>query len=243
MGRTFPFLSFPSPPSLSISCILLTNHPKQCYYSALDGLNGTTWADATLTPTGRSQATAVSSLWTQQIPHGIPLPETYYVSPLTRTVETADLSFSNLSLPADKQYKPLIKELLREALGVHTCDRRSTKTHIASTFSHVTFEPGFSDADLLWEKDYREPDSARRYRLSRFLDDVFAIDEDVVVSMTSHSGAIASILEAVGHRKFALETGGVVPVFVKAVRVKGRREVPAKEPSAGPPLCDGPPEE
>jgi hypothetical protein len=61
--------------------------------------------------------------------------------------------------------------------------------------------------------------------------------------MTSHSGAIASILEAVGHRKFALETGGVVPVFVNAVRVEGRREVPVKEPSAGPPLCDGPPEE
>jgi broad specificity phosphatase PhoE len=237
MGRTFPTSS------LVTRTLHSTDQSKQCYYSALDGLNGTTWADATLTPTGRSQATDVASLWTQQIPHGIPLPETYYVSPLTRTVETADLSFSTLNLPEDKPYKPLIKELLREALGVHTCDRRSTKTHIASTFPHLTFEPGFSDADLLWEPDYREPDSARRYRLSQFLDDVFASDANVVVSMTSHSGAIASILEAVGHRKFALETGGVVPVFVNAVRVEGRREVPVKEPSAGPPLCDGPPEE
>jgi len=50
------------------------------------------------------------------------------------------------------------------------------------------------------------------------------------------------MLEVLGHRAFALETGGVIPVFVKAERVHGKREVPPKEPSASPPLCDGPPQ-
>ncbi|KAF2832352.1 phosphoglycerate mutase-like protein [Ophiobolus disseminans] len=213
-----------------------------CYYSALDGADGITWADANLTPTGHDQALAVHALWEQQLPHGIPPPESYYVSPLTRTVETADLSFSALDLPADKPYKPFVKELLREALGVHTCDRRSTKSHIESTFPHLTFEPGFSEQDRLWEADYREPASARHYRLAQLLDDVFSSDGNVFLSFTSHSGAIASVLEVVGHRRFALETGGVIPVVVKAVKVHGERVKPPREPSEGPPVCDEPPE-
>jgi broad specificity phosphatase PhoE len=175
------------------------NEPK-CYYSALDGADGMTWADTILTSTGQDQASDVNKLWKAQLPNGIPPPETYYVSPLTRTIETAFLSFHSLPLPSTHPYKPLMKELLREALGVHTCDRRSTKTAIQEKFKHLTFEAGFSDQDLLWEKDYREPSSARPYRLATFLDDVFDSDGNVFLSMTSHSGAIGSILEVVGHR-------------------------------------------
>lgn len=39
-----------------------------------------------------------------------------------------------------------------------------------------------------------------------------------------------------------METGGVIPVVVRAERVEGRREVPEWEPSDGPEMCDGPPE-
>jgi broad specificity phosphatase PhoE len=164
------------------------------------------------------------------------------VSPLSRTIETADLTFSNLALPASQPYAPHVKELVREALGVHTCDRRRPRAEIARAFPHVAFEDGFAEEDGLWEADYREPRSARRYRLARLLDDVFATDEGVVLSVTSHSGAIRAMLYVLGHREFALETGGVIPVVVRAERVRGDREVPEKEPSAAPPMCDGPPE-
>ncbi|KAJ4373001.1 putative phosphoglycerate mutase pmu1 [Neocucurbitaria cava] len=220
-----------------------------CYYSALDGADGLTWADAKLTPTGQSQALDAHSLWKTQLTHGgLTAPEAYYVSPLTRTIETADLTFRNLSsLPPNRSYKPLVKELLREVLGVHTCDRRSPKSVLQKEFPHLTFEDGFTETDELWEADYREPRTARRYRLATLLDDIFANggDDDgegaVFVSLTAHSGAIASILEVVGHRAFALETGGVIPVFVRGVRVSGQRVRPPREPSDGPPLCDGPP--
>ena len=105
----------------------------------------------------------------------------------------------------------------------------------------MKLEPGFSEEDPLWEADYREPRSARKYRLSQLLDDVFAHDQNVFLSLTAHSGAIASILEAIGHRTFALETGGVIPVFVKAEKVDGEREKPPHEPSEGPPACTSPP--
>ncbi|CAO2650114.1 Nn.00g014060.m01.CDS01 [Neocucurbitaria sp. VM-36] len=213
-----------------------------CYWSALDGADGITWSDATLTTLGQQQALDVHTLWHAQLPHGIPPPETYYVSPLTRTIETADLTFQDLALPPGKEYKPLIKELLREALGVHTCDRRSPKSIIAQNFPHVIFEPDFAEEDELWEADYREPSTARRYRLAQLLDDVFENDGNVFVSLTAHSGAIGSILEVLGHREFALETGGVIPVLVRAERVERERVKPPKEPSAAPPMCDGPPE-
>ncbi|EDU45207.1 phosphoglycerate mutase family protein [Pyrenophora tritici-repentis] len=216
-----------------------------CYYSALDGADGLTWADAHLTSVGELQAKDVADLWAQQLNEGIPVPETFYVSPLTRTIQTADISFSTLPFPHPPSqkppYRPLIKELLREALGVHTCDRRSTLTHLRATYPHLTFESGFSDQDLLWKADYREPASARRYRLGVFLDGVVAEDEGVLLSMTSHSGAIGSLLEVMGHRKFRLETGGVIPVFIKAERVESHREIPPKEPSDSPPLCKDPP--
>lgn len=170
------------------------------------------------------------------------MPETYYVSPLTRTIETADLSFQGLHLPRGSEYKPYVVELCREALGVHTCDRRSAQSHLQSTFPHLTFEPSFSEPDLLWEKNYREPPSARHYRLARFLDNVWARDANTWISVTSHSGAIASVLEVLGHRKWALETGGVVPVVVRAEKVEGRRERPAREPSDAPEMCKEPPE-
>lgn len=214
-----------------------------CYWSYLDGADGLVWSDAHLTPTGEQQALAVHALWATQLALGMPPPDRYVVSPLTRTVQTADLSFKGLELPEGQGYKPYVKELLREALGVHTCDRRSPLSALKKAHPHLAFEPGFSDPDTLWQPDYREPPSARRYRLAVLLDEVFAEtdDADVFLSLTSHSGAIGSMLEVLGHREFRLETGGVVPVVVWAERVQGKREVPAWEPSDAPPRCEEPP--
>lgn len=77
----------------------------------LDGAEGITWSDANLTETGQNQAKEVYELWKLLLPKGIPPPETYYVSPLTRTIETADLSFKGLGLPKDKPYRPVVKEV------------------------------------------------------------------------------------------------------------------------------------
>jgi len=70
-----------------------------------------TWSDAKLTELGQGQAKDVHGLWKKLLPKGLPPPDTFYVSPLTRTIETADLSFKGLALPDHKPYKPLIKEV------------------------------------------------------------------------------------------------------------------------------------
>src|SRR5690606_23852614 len=60
--------------------------------------------------------------------------------------------------------------------------------------------------------------SHRTRRLKSALDEIMQSklgQRSTYISLTVHSGAIISVLEAVGHRAFKLSTGGVLPVVVK----------------------------
>ncbi|KAF3479995.1 phosphoglycerate mutase family protein [Arthroderma uncinatum] len=186
------------------------------YWSKLDGNGTISWADAHLTDEGISQAKVARDTWAAQMKHSVPLPEAYYTSPLDRCLATAKITFGDLQLPHSKPFVPTVKELLRETIGVHTCDRRSSKEYIQSTYPTYKFEQGFSPTDPLWDPEIRESDSARDIRLKKLLDDVFIHDSSTFMSFTAHGGAIRSILNAIGHRDFALQTGSVLPVFVRA---------------------------
>ena len=144
----------------------------------------------------------------------------YYTSPLHRCAATANLTFSGLELPENQPFVPVVKELLREVNGVHTCDRRSTKSYIHSEFPNYIFEPGFAENDELWSPDIRESDPALDVRLKKLLDDIFTHDDSTYISFSSHSGAISALLRDLGHRPFRLSTGGVIPVLVKAETIK-----------------------
>jgi broad specificity phosphatase PhoE len=124
----------------------------------------------------------------------IPAPESYYTSPLVRCLQTASLTFSGLSLPAARPFAPIIKELLRENIGVHTCDRRSSKSAIHEMYPEWTFEKGFAEQDPFWDPVVRESDGAQDARTKVVLDDVFSNDKNTYVSISSHSGEISSIL-------------------------------------------------
>lgn len=190
-----------------------------CYWSELNGNATVTWVDAHLTPNGIEQAQAVNIFWAKEITEQkIPLPQKYYTSPLDRCLATAQLSFQGLNLPRNYPFIPEIKELFRESISGHTCDRRSNKTYIHDNFPTYVFEKGFSENDLLWEALHGETDVDQNIRSKKVLDQVHAqLSKDTeYVSVTSHSGEIASILEVLGHQIFSLSTGAVIPVLVKA---------------------------
>jgi hypothetical protein len=105
-------------------------------------------------------------------------------------------------------------------MGVHTCDSRSKASAIAAEFPTYQFETGFSEDDLLYDPKTRESDEDRNQRLRTLLNDIFSNDENVFISLMAHSGAISSILEVVGHRKFPLQTGAVIPVVVRAEKTR-----------------------
>lgn len=192
----------------------------QNYWSKLDGNGTAIWADAHLTDRGIQQALLANKFWTKEIiSQKIPVPQKYYTSPLHRCLATANWTFTGIKLPDDQPFIPLVKELLREVNGVHTCDRRSSKTYIHSEFPDYIFEAGFAENDELWNPDVRESDPAMDARLQDLLDDIFTHDDSTYISFTSHSGAISGLLRNLGHRAFPLQTGAVIPVLVKAETV------------------------
>ena len=166
-----------------------------CYYSLQDGNSTVTWADAQLTPLGVDQALAAHHFWISEIEtQKIPTPQSYYTSPLTRCLQTANLTFSGLPLPRDHPFIPEVKEFFREGISGHTCDRRQSKTYIRNTFPSYRIEPGFTETDQLWEALHAETSTDQDIRSRKVLDDVFSSDDSTYISITSHSGEIASLL-------------------------------------------------
>ena len=53
-------------------------------------------------------------------------------------------------------------------------------------------------------------------RMKKLLNDIYSRDDSTYISLTTHSGSIASLLRVIGHRDFRLPTGAIIPVLVKA---------------------------
>ena len=174
-----------------------------CYYSIRDGNATVTWSDAHLSPSGVTQALTINNFWKTEIEtQKIPTPQSYYTSPLTRCLQTANYTFNGLDLPAKHPFIPEVKELFREGISGHTCDRRGSKTYIHDSFPSYTIEPGFTENDELWEALHGETTVDQAIRSKTVLDQVFSSDRNTYISITSHSGEIAFILSVIS--KFPL---------------------------------------
>ena len=166
-----------------------------CFYSELNGNSTVTWSDAHLSPLGVTQALAVNEFWASEIKNQkIPTPQSYYTSPLTRCLQTANYTFNGLNLPVRYPFIPEVKEYFREGISGHTCDRRSNESYIRNLFPSYKIEPGFTQVDGLWVALHGETSTDQDVRSKRVLDSVFSTDHSTYISITSHSGEIASIL-------------------------------------------------
>jgi broad specificity phosphatase PhoE len=187
------------------------------YWSKLDGDGTLFWSDAHLTDIGKDQARTANRFVKAQLEPkvGMPLPDAWVVSPMWRCLQTAELTWEGVD-----GFKPVVRELVREVLGVHTCDRRGRRSKFEKVFKGWEVEKRLTEEDELWEKDHRETNAEIDVRIGKWLDDLFAREKGTVVSVTSHSGAIASHLRVLGHREFKLMTGGMIPALVKATRIE-----------------------
>ena len=85
----------------------------QCKWSLLETDGTLNWADAHLTVVGISQAEkARDFLAAQFIDQKMPAPQSYYTSPLDRCLMTAQVTFSELELPAGRPFVPTVKEVI-----------------------------------------------------------------------------------------------------------------------------------
>lgn len=149
------------------------------------------------------------------------MPTKFYVSPLSRSINTLELTWKDLhrELPV-----PVVKENLRETIGLHLCHKRLLRSEIAAKFPWLEFEPGFTESDELFETKYRDQKEQlweQFLRANRFLQEVYDLglkDDNSVMSITCHAGMIRSFITVIGHRKFTIPTGGQIPVVVRGVR-------------------------
>lgn len=83
------------------------------YWSHLYGDGELVWGpDPALTPFGEKEALDVNAAWKIEQAAGIPIPSSFYTSPLQRATNTLQLTWSDIQL--DKGVLPLIMEDLRE---------------------------------------------------------------------------------------------------------------------------------
>ena len=169
-----------------------------CYYSIINGNDTVTWADPDVTPLGVKQALDVNKLWAAKIEtEKIPTPQSYYTSPLLRCLATAKLTFSGLKLPRQYPFIAIVKEFFREGISGHTCDRRRSKTWIQNSFPDYKIENGFTENDELYQNLRQETENDQDIRSRAALNDVFSQDRSTYISITSHSGEIASLLRGI----------------------------------------------
>lgn len=193
------------------------------YWSKLNGDGKIVWGpDPELTDLGIDQAKGNNKAWKEQIEKGAILPTKFYVSPLSRSIDTMLYTWQDIVEISEEA--PLIKENIRETTGVHTCDKRLTKLELEKKYGKLglIFEDGFEEEDIYYDPEVREtvPHQAKRV-FESFVEIFESTDrKDSFVSVTSHSGTIRASLLALGHREFMIGTGGMIPVFVKAEKTE-----------------------
>ncbi len=149
----------------------------------------------------------------------MPLPGTLYTSPLARCLETTKLVYAPIMAKHGRSFQPLVKELLRERLTDHTCDKRSTRQWITENYPAYVLDEDFEMEDTLWRADRSETNEEHVARKRQLLEDVFTNDKSTFVSLTTHSYAISAILEVVEAPHFRVSEGAMFPLLVKAEEV------------------------
>ncbi|ODV84534.1 hypothetical protein CANARDRAFT_29071 [[Candida] arabinofermentans NRRL YB-2248] len=202
--------------------------------TTLDNGEKIVWGpDPFLTKLGEDQAKELNKAWIKQIENGCPVPTRFFSSPFTRSMTTLIGTWNGIVIQEDgadpktllkpPRQQVIIKEDLRETIGEHLCDKRSSKKIIeerASKYGFI-FEDGFEDEDVLYKDDWRESVSEHSLRANSFLQDLFeGFPNDIFVNCTSHSGTIRALITALSHRKFAIPTAGTIPIVIKGTRVK-----------------------
>ncbi|MBW0535277.1 hypothetical protein O181_074992 [Austropuccinia psidii MF-1] len=207
-----------------------------CHWSTMMGDGNLTWGpDSRLTNLGRRQVNKARDAWKREISEMIPIPQAFISSPLSRAIETMSITDVWKYSPA----APLVIEHWRENIGLHTCDKRRSKTEILGDFPFVKFEDKFEEDDIYWTKNLQETSAQLNIRIKKALTDVF-LDPSTAsltyISITAHSGVISSLLEVTGHRPYPTDTGGMIPLVIRANRISPTRP-PAPGPSATKPPC------
>jgi len=84
----------------------------ECYWAQQAGNGTATWQDAELTPKGYSQVASAREFWRSATAVAkIPVPQSFYASPMARCLATANETFSTLPGLNGNPFSPVVKEV------------------------------------------------------------------------------------------------------------------------------------
>ncbi|KAF8961574.1 histidine phosphatase superfamily [Flammula alnicola] len=174
----------------------------------IDGDGEIKWGpDPQLTPIGIEQAHTIQRAWMEEAATGLSPPHKRYCSPLSRALDTCDIMLNKVF--SEHPHPMLILENFREENGVHTCDKRRTRSYISGYKPHFTIEERFEEYDQLWHPTIREMKAEVAQRAGKVLDRIFEMDtEHPFISITARAGFINEFLTAIGGGPVPLPTGG-----------------------------------
>lgn len=89
-----------------------------------------TWApDPNLTARGIEQAERAHQAWKRELARGAPLPQDWIASPFSRAASTLEITWKSIN-----DRRPVFREIWRETIGLHTCDKRRNRAYLAETY-------------------------------------------------------------------------------------------------------------
>lgn len=153
-----------------------------------DILTNEKYFDANLTEEGFSQCDSIKSKVLKINP------DVVFVSPLTRTLQTANNLFSNTKIPI------MGLEMIRERFGMRPCDKRSGLPELQKRFKNIDFETYCysGDNDPVWTTK-RETEYEIEMRIKKFLKWAKERPEKTIVIVT-HQGFMIRLWNILGIR-------------------------------------------
>lgn len=118
--------------------------PNDCVYK--DAL----YTDAELTEKGHAQARAAGA----SLASRAPAPQVVFVSPLTRTLQTASIALH--TIVGFRDLPVIAAEALRERNGVHFADKRSAVEQVKPSFPNIDFSNIATGPDPYYSNTVRE---------------------------------------------------------------------------------------
>ncbi|RLN90761.1 hypothetical protein BBJ28_00015149 [Nothophytophthora sp. Chile5] len=171
--------------------------------------------DSALTPFGIKDAQDKGQASMKaELERGMPPIERVVVSPLSRTIETAQNFFAKDQVP-DEPFVCI--ESCREILDCHTCNKRRPMSEMRRKFPSVDFSAVTDEEDLLWSSTHRETTEEIQTRARAFLLELFdAIPERYVV-VAGHMTFIEAVCAVAAGTQVRLGNCEMVPMVLEAI--------------------------
>ena len=171
---------------------------------------------------GIQQARDLGEFWMDLVDKdGAPLPEKHYTSSLARCLQTSKLVFTHLMESHGREFKPTVKDKLRERYTLHTCDMRRPRSWIAENYPDYIIEDGMPEEDGFRKILHYETDQEHEARKQAVLEEIFSTDNNEFISLTVHSMAIRAIQAVCDTHKFKVREGSTI-----ALLVRGEKQAP-----------------